>query len=152
MIARPGATSDWGAARLAGRDGPRPDAALVEFGANDADRLDGLSANRSRAAHAAILAALEGVPTVVMRMNPAFGPRGWARLGRGAREDAIAGAAAAAGAGALDLDRRWRARWRAGGRRAEMPDGLHPDPRAAAEVIAPAAAAMLVPGCPEDFP
>ena len=152
MIARNGATSGWGAARMAERDGPPPDAALVEFGVNDADRLDGLSPAESRAAHAAILAALPGVPVVVMRMNPAFGPRGWTRLGRGAREDAIAGGARAAGAGTLDLDRRWRLRWREGGWRAEMPDGLHPNPRAAAAVIAPAAAAILVPGCPEEAP
>ena len=157
MIARNGATSGWGAARMAERDGPPPDAALVEFGVNDADRLDGLSPAESRAAHAAILAALPGVPVVVMRMNPAFGARGWTRLGRGAREDAIAAQAAAAGAGTLNLDQRWRLRWqedsrREGGWRAEMSDGLHPDPAAAAEVIAPAAAAMLAPGCPEDTP
>ena len=136
---------------MAGRAGPPPDAALVEFGVNDADRLDGLSAAESLAAHARILAALPGVPVVVMRMNPAFGPRGWTRFGREGREDAIAAWAAGAGAGTLDLAPRWRARWEAaGGWRAEMPDGLHPDPVAAAEVIAPAAAALLVPNCPEE--
>ena len=137
---------------MAERDGPLPDAALIEFVINDADQLDGLSAAESLEAHAAILAALPGVPVVVMRMNPAFGPRGWTRLGRGAREDAIAGSARAAGAGTLDLDRRRRLRWQEGGWRADMPDGLHPDPRAAAAVIAPAAAAILVPGCPEEAP
>ena len=151
VIARAGATSDWGAGTLEARTGPRPDAALVEFGVNDADRRDGLSAAESRDAHARILAALDGVPTAAMRMNPAFGPRGWTRLGRAAREDAIAAQAAAAGAGALDLDWRWRRRWRTRSRRADAPDGLHPDPVAAAEVIAPAAAALLAAACSEDL-
>ena len=153
VIAQPGAASDWGAAQLIGRIGPPPSAALVEFGANDADRLDGLSESESYAAHTRIFAALEGVPTVVMRMSPALGLRGWTRLGREEREDAIAAWAVSAGIGILDLDRRWRARWEATkGWRAEMPDGLHPLPAAAAAVIAPAAAALLVPNCPEDVP
>ena len=154
VIARPGATSRWGADALAARTGPLPDAALVEFGVNDADLLDGLSAAESHAAHRRILAALPGVSVAVMRMNPAFGPRGWVRTGRERRETAIALQAEAAGAGLLDLPPRWRARWRgaAARRRADIPDGLHPDPAAAAEVIAPAAAALLVPGCTADGP
>ena len=106
VLARAGATSSWGADVLNSRVGPHADAALVEFGVNDADWLDGLSKKRSREAHAAIFADLAGTAVVAMRMNPAYGPRGWVRMGRAAREADIAAQAIAAGAVDRTLDSR----------------------------------------------
>ena len=152
VAARPGAGADWGAARAAEVARAAPDAVLIEFSANDSDRVDGIGAAASLAAHGAILDALGGVPAGVMAMAPAHGPRGWARVGRRRLEARLAALAAARGAGALDLVPFWEARWAAADesesrRRRDLPDGLHPRPEVAAGTIPGPILDWIAPDC-----
>ena len=156
VTANPGAGADWGA-RMAPKvvapgDGAPPDLVLIEFAANDSDWRDGIGATASLAAHGAILDALGGVPAGVMAMAPAHGPRGWVRIGRRGLEAEIAALAAGRGAGALDLAPFWHDRWDAADepdaqRRLDLPDGLHPLPRAAAETVVGPILRWIAPDC-----
>ena len=151
VTARPGAGSDWGAARAPEIAGTAPDLVLIEFSANDSDLRDGIGTAASLAAHGAILDALGDVPAGVLAMSPAHGPRGWVRIGRRRLEARIAALAAGRGAGALDLAPVWHARWDAsagpGVRRRDLPDGLHPLPQVAADTITDPVLRWIAPGC-----
>ena len=136
VIARPGANSGWGMGQVERVAAHRPQAVLVEFAINDADLLDGLTIGRAHSAHDVIaseLAALApGARVLLMTMNPAHGPRGWARPRLAAYYGLYPRLARRHDAGLLDLYPRWLERGGEG-----IPDGLHPTDVAARAVILP---------------
>lgn len=154
-IARAGAGSDWAARTLPEVIATRPDVVLMEFTINDADMLDGLSLDRSTTHHRAILSALtEALPDTLvwlMTTSPAHGPRGWVRPRLPRYHAMLRDLAAETGAGLLDLTPIWRkALSDPATRRRILPDGLHPDPEAEADLILPALIAQVIarlPGC-----
>ena len=83
VVARPGATSAWGLAQVGRVAAMDPEVVIVELAVNDADILDGLRLDRSRAVHDTLLAEIAalapGARVLLMTMNHARGPRGWAR-------------------------------------------------------------------------
>lgn len=138
-VARGGATSRWGARQLADVAASKPDLVLVEFSINDADLRRGVSLQESARLHRRILNGLaERAPdagVVLMSMSPAWGSKRLLRP-RLARYYALyPELAAEEAAGFVDLYREWMAYPRAG---AAFPDGVHPMPAAAREVILPA--------------
>ena len=147
VVARPGATSAWGLAQVGRVAAMDPDVVIVEFVINDADLLDGMRLGRSRSAHDALLSELAALApearVLLMTMNHARGPRGWARPRLAAYYAFHPRLAERHGAGLLDLYPRWLARPRgADGLR----DGLHPTDAAAREVVLPPLIARLTKG------
>jgi lysophospholipase L1-like esterase len=114
----------------------------VEFAANDADLLDGVSPARSARQHAGLItglqAALPDTRIVLMTMNPVSGLHRIlrARLGQ---HHALYGALAERHDVALvNLNRRWKESGTGA-----PPDGLHPAPAQTAPIIAPALATVI---------
>jgi len=145
--ARPGATSDWGRDQADWLRRSAPDLLILEFTINDADLRRGVSVARSRANHAALIAALRsvrpGAPVVLLSLNGAYGLRRGLRpfLGRYlALYDAMA---AEDGAWRVDLGPGWQALVARDGVGAVLPDGLHPSAAAADAVNVPGLAAAL---------
>ena len=146
-VARTGAGTTWALGETAAVVAARPGLVLVEFATNDADIADGIGLAASRANHRALLDALAagvpGVPVLLMTMNPVNGPLRQLQRPFLADYDAMLRELAAAhGLGLADLAPRWRAAIAADPSLAP-PDGLHPDPAAAAAVVAPPLAALI---------
>ena len=103
VIARPGATSAWGLGQVGRVAAADPDLVIVEFAVNDADILDGLWLDRSRAAHDTLVSELRALApearVLLMTTNHARGPRGWARPRLAAHYASYVGARAAARGG-----------------------------------------------------
>ena len=147
VIARPGATSAWGLAQVGRVAAADPDVVIVEFAINDADLADGLRLGRSFSAHDTLLSEIAAlVPDarlLLMTMNHARGPRGWARPRLEAYYALYPRLAERHGAGLVDLYPRWLARPRdADG----LGDGLHPTDATAREVMLPSLVAALTRG------
>ena len=155
-VALPGAGSAWAAdpARIAAVAGFHPDLVLVEFAINDADLRDGATRSASdrstRAALAALQAALPDAGIVELTMSPAHRARGVLRPGLAARYDDAVRRGSDRGGGLVDLYRRWIALPR--GARGLDADGLHPDPEIAAQVIVSPLAAYVAASFGQDCP
>lgn len=142
-IARPGATSRWGSEQIGNLLAAAPDIVLVEFATNDADLRDGLSRKASRAAHRAILDAVQAqrpdTSVVFLGMNPAAGLRGLLRPGLSLYTADSARLAAdprtQAKAGFVDLGPAWRGVLRDNAVASILPDGLHPTTESARKII-----------------
>ena len=139
-VTRAGAGIAWAEGQVDAVRAQGPDLVLMEFSANDADLRDGLRLAEARARTGRVLDALEGIPVVLMTMNPAQGLRGVLRPRLGAHHDAYRALAAARDLGLVDLETRWRQRPRAA---RGLADGLHPAPEAARGLIVPALAEYL---------
>ncbi len=144
VIAKAGATSDWGVAQLATLEARKPDLVLIEFAANDADFRDGLSISDSETNLRVIVDRLDGPsgPNIaLMTMSPAQGLRGWLRPSQAAQAKMYRDLATDLDLGLIDLMPRWMALPRS--ERGLGQDGLHPDPDVAASIIVPAVAEWI---------
>lgn len=135
-VAQPGATSSWGADQVDRVLETEPDVVLVELAINDADVRNRVSVPGSLEQHERTLAGLGAgarAPVVVLlTMNPATGPRAWARPFLSRYYAGYVGLAERYDTGLVDLYARWCA-VPADGR--DLPDGLHPTDSAASSVI-----------------
>lgn len=142
VIAGVGQTSAWGVTQIDRLIAAAPDLVVMEFVVNDVDLRDGLSRQASREAHRSILEALAihrpDARVLVLAMNPTHGVRGAMRW-RTARylHDIYVLQAEAPLHGFHDLRDAWHQMIveTPGGRDMLIPDGLHPEPEAAAIVI-----------------
>lgn len=148
-VSAPGRGSDWG---LRAAEGVVADVATIEFAINDADILDGQSLSATTVQHRRLIARLRanqpGVAIALLTTNPSFGPRGWVRPRLSAYYAAYHGLAEALELGLIDLHALWQAALTPANRRRLIPDGLHPDPKAEAEIIAPGLRAVFGGLCP----
>lgn len=139
-VALAGSTSDWALGRIDRVTEEKPDVILVEFYANDAAVNRWMSVSASRKNVAAILDGLKaGAPSakiVVMAMNPFSGLRGWMRPFLSSYIEAHREEAERRGMDFIDFGPAWNA-LPAADRDAAIPDGLHPRPEQAAEVMTP---------------
>lgn len=152
-VARPGATSRWGAEQLDRVAGERPDLVLVEFSANDAALRRLVTPRESRSNLRRILlglrARLAHARLIVMAMNPASGLRGLVRPLLDRYADAHLREASGLGFETLDTRPIWSA-MTAAERAAAIPDGLHPLPSAAASVMVPALGSLVAQSAGKD--
>ena len=140
VVARGGATSRWGAEQLPQLLGPAPDLVLIEFTANDADLRRGLLPGESAALHREMLAQIGAANpearVLLLSMNPISGLR---RVARPALQTYLRGYHALAKAdprhGFVDLRPDWQAYLARHPEGPAIPDGLHPVPATAAEVM-----------------
>ncbi|TDL86414.1 SGNH/GDSL hydrolase family protein [Meridianimarinicoccus aquatilis] len=143
-VAGVGQGSQWGLAQVSQVVALRPDIVLIEFTANDADLLDGVSVARSRAQHAQILAELRrDLPEarlVLMTMNPVSGWQRVKRLRLGAYHAMYRKLARDADVGLADLTPRWNV---APQDLRHAPDGLHPTGAATQVVVTPALTGLI---------
>lgn len=148
-VARSGASSSWGLKAVDEVAAKGPDVVLVEFATNDAALNRLLTRQASRTNLRAILARLSGLEPkpriIVMAMNPVFGLRGLLRPFLSCYIEAHRELAAEFGAEFIDHGPAWRALGRQALRGA-IPDGIHPEPAAAASVIVPALLGLLSEG------
>ncbi|MGF1501336.1 MAG: SGNH/GDSL hydrolase family protein [Paracoccaceae bacterium] len=154
-VARPGAGSDWGLARMAEAlgagtpDGP-PDALVVHFAGNDASLWHGMSLAESARIHAEIIARARaaGVPVYLATMSPAWGRESAERPGHRSYVALYrAFAAEARGAdrvGLIDTYPAWQALETAT-RQSLVPDDLHPNGEGMHRITVPAFVAALRP-------
>ena len=146
-VAGPGQGTAWALTQTDRVIAARPDLVLIEFAINDADLRDGIGLAAARANHARILdrlaAGLPGAQFVLLTMNPVSGPLQALQRHRLPRYYALVrDLAAERDLPLADLAPRWRAAIAADPALAP-PDGLHPDPAAAAAVVAPPLAALI---------
>ncbi|PZU83656.1 MAG: acyl-CoA thioesterase [Shinella sp.] len=139
-VALAGSTTDWALGQIDRVTGEKPDIVLVEFYANDAAVNRWMSVSASRSNISAILDGLHaGAPQariVVMAMNPISGLRGWMRPFLSSYIDAHREEAESRGMGFVDFRPAWNALSDTDRDRA-IPDGLHPRPEKAGEVMTP---------------
>jgi lysophospholipase L1-like esterase len=144
-VAAPGVNSDWALANLGEVAAARPHLVVAEFAVNDADLADGLWPGRSRFNHRLLvrkLNELDDPPAILLVATaPVSGLAQWLKRPLlPLYQAAYADIAAAEGAGFLNATARWKA---LNGHAQYLPDGLHPDPAAEAELIAPALASQI---------
>ncbi|QIE57049.1 hypothetical protein G5B40_17350 [Pikeienuella piscinae] len=144
VIVKPGASSDWGRTQMDGLFDS--DAIIVDFAVNDASLWRGVTLERSRENHLALIDAAEanGVAIFLATMNPAFALKAAVRPGRPVYHDLYRELADETGAGLIDDAPRWAARddaWL----RAAIPDDLHPTNAAMTEITLPSFARTLTP-------
>lgn len=147
VIAQPGANVTWGRTQAEAVIATDPTLVLLEFAINDADLTDGVwRAVADRETRALLAEIARGAPQaaiVEMTMSPVSGLRGLIRWRLAAHYDAViaraadspelgSGSGRVSGRGVIDLYARWLALPRAD---RGLADGLHPDPRVAANVI-----------------
>lgn len=139
VVAEPGADVRWGLEAASRFGEPAPDIVLIEFSANDADLLDGLFPSSALGQTGRLIDVLrQKMPEariVLMTMNPVTGLR--RHLQRPFLELHDAGyrrLSVERGVGLVDLAPRWAARPDLA---AALPDGLHPDPGTATELMLP---------------
>lgn len=143
-IAKGGKNSDWAVEMLPQVVAEKPAVVLIEFAINDASLLHGVAGDRSRANTLAIvetLAATGPIP-ILMTMNPARGLNSLSRPWLADYYQLYRDIAVEDGVTLIDLMPLWDAR---GDLDAVIPDGVHPAPETAREVIAPAVAEALRP-------
>lgn len=135
-VAQAGATSTWGADQTARVLATDPDVVLVELAVNDADVRHGLTISASARCHERVLRDLRSArpetTVVLLTMNPASGPRAWARPFLSRYYAAYVALAQRHDTGLVDLYARWTALPEV---RRELGDGLHPSDDAASRVI-----------------
>ena len=146
-VAESGRGTGWALEQTGRVAAARPDLVLVEFAINDADLLGGEGLAASRANHERLLdalaAGLPGVPVLLMTMNPVAGPvRQLQRPFLADYDTMLRDLAAERGLALADLAPRWQAAI-AADPALRPPDGLHPDPAAAAAVAAAPLAALI---------
>jgi acyl-CoA thioesterase-1 len=143
---RSGATSEWGVTAVTDVIRAQPDVVLVEFSANDAGWLKGISFRRSQENTTEIVRAIKEARPVtkvfLMTMNPVFGPRSWIRPNIDAYYDMYKSLADALGVGYIDNRRAWN-RLSNDELRAGIPDGAHPVPELAARLLVPTLARAI---------
>ncbi len=136
-MGRAGAASNTGVALVTNGVSAEMDIAIIEYAMNDADLLDGLSRAESRDNHRRMIAVLRrdnpGIAIILMTTNPVRGLQRLKRPGLATRYRDYAALARETGTGLFDGAGRWNV---AGTRGAAIPDGVHPDPRAEADLFA----------------
>lgn len=146
-VAVPGKGSAWALSMLDRVRDIRPDLVIVEFAINDADLMGGVSLNRSRLQHDALLSGLRDLlpaqaGILLMTTNPVTGVvRRLQRPALGSYYRQYRDLAAEHGTGLADLWPRWQAALR---HARLLPDGLHPGDAAASRMIVPVLEAMIV--------
>lgn len=145
-VAKSGATSDWAAANVGAVVAAHPDVVLVEFYANDAALNRFTSVARSRANMEGVLdtlrSSLPRARIVLMGMNPMHGLRGTIRPFIESYAEAHRTLALSKALSFVDFRPIWRRRGDAWLSQA-IPDGTHPTPAAAAEIMVPTLVAEL---------
>lgn len=135
-VVQPGATSTWGTDQIERVVATRPDIVLVELAVNDADLRHRLTVAASITRHESILSGLRTrrpeATIVLLTMNPASGPRAWARPFLSRYYAEYVELAQHHEAGLVDLYPRWNA---LGTDERELGDGLHPSDAAATRVV-----------------
>lgn len=150
----PGAGSREGLAEIQAASLAETDIAIVEYGMNDADLLDGISRGESRDNHRRIIAALRakapGIAIVLMATNPVSGLQQVKRPRLAAYYRDYAVLAEESDVSFFDGPARWAS---SGFGREALPDGLHPAPSAEADLYQDGMFAILTrimePACPE---
>lgn len=147
-LARPGATSRWGEGALLARlaSGPSPDLVLIEFSINDSvfARLVSLAESRRRITTMVEAVQAKGAVPLLVTMTPAHGFERIERPFLPAYRALYGEIASATGAGLIDSLAAWEAL--PAGELAELvPDGVHPTPRAMADLLVPTLFARLSP-------
>jgi len=148
--ARCGATSAWGLRHIERRVlRHRPDAVLIEFAINDADRRHGITVMDARrnldAMVERIRRARPACTLFLLTMNPSTGRHADARPHLAGYYDVYREAAADNALPLVDLEPAWRHILEAERERfrALVPDGLHPNAAGCREIIVPAVMAAL---------
>ena len=148
IVARSGVTSEWALTHVEAVAAARPDVVLVEFAHNDAALNRWISLGRSRENMRSVLSNLNALsprPRVVnLGMNPVHGLRGWIRPRLGLFIGEHRRIAVRSGAEFLDLRPSWT-RLGSSGLRQLIPDGVHPVPAAAQDIIVPRLVDLLCP-------
>ncbi len=148
VIAKGGATSNWGLMQIDAVIEARPDVVFLEFMINDADLRRGVSIEESLENHAAmldrILSEQRAATVVLLRLNRAHGARAILRPRLPAYERQLVSLAVADRVELGDLRENWQAELGRLGRSAAIPDGVHPVDSVAAAVNAPGVAALFV--------
>ncbi len=143
-IAKSGMNSDWAVEMLPQVVAETPAIVLIEFAVNDASLLHGVPGERSRANTETIIDMLvsAGTRPILMTTNPAHGARFLSRPWLADYYQLYRDIAVERGVTLIDLAPLWEAR---GTLDVAIPDGVHPAPDAARELIAPAVAEALRP-------
>ena len=144
-VTQPGASSTWGVSQVGSVLVAQPDVVLIEFAVNDADARHHMTVQGSVARHEQMLAGLQagGHPPVIvlLTMNPASGPRAWARPFLSRYYAEYVGLAERHDTGLVDLYPRWLA---LPDDRRDLLDGLHPsDAAASREIVGPVTDALV---------
>jgi acyl-CoA thioesterase I len=145
-IARGGATTEWAVGQIDRVVALAPNIVLIEMYANDAAIHNFIMPSTSRANFATILDTLKReLPTVrivMLKMNPIFGVRSWIRPFSDLYTSGHADEVAKRHLEFLDLTDAWKS---AGisDLAAAMPDGLHPNPAIASDIITPVLSTYL---------
>ena len=139
-VALAGSTTEWGLTQLDRVAAARPDIVLIEFYANDAALNRWISVAGSKATVSALLdglrARLPQARLVFMGMNPMFGMRGMIRPFLASYVEAHREVALEKGLEFIDHGPNW-AKLDEEQLSQDIPDGLHPTPEKAAEIMVP---------------
>lgn len=146
VVAAAGENSDWGVTQTAAVAALHPDIVMIEFAINDARLWGGVGREQARANLATMIAAIRAgnpqVRIILPSMNPASGMRGWMRPFLADYYADVKAEAEAQHGQYVDLYSRWLElppQVLAAG----MPDGVHPEPDLAAQIIVPALVSTL---------
>ncbi|MBL8655096.1 MAG: SGNH/GDSL hydrolase family protein [Alphaproteobacteria bacterium] len=146
IVAGSGETSAWGRQQTDRVANLHPDVVLVEFAVNDGTLQRFMTVRASVENMTAIVTSLRArnpaVRIIFMRMNPASGIRGWIRIRRGAYEAAHRELASRVNVEYVDFSDRWSSLTPIDLKRV-IADGIHPDPAAAARLMAPTLANLI---------
>lgn len=147
-VARAGATSDWALKNLASVVAEKPDVVVIEFYINDAALNRAMLPSTSSENISKILKTLRSdlpnARVIVIVAHPPWGVSNWARPFLQSYISAHLDAAAALDLEVIDFSAKWAAFPR---RSLEqlIPDGLHADPSAEAELMVPVLANAIAP-------
>ena len=140
-LTKGGETSQWGVDNIATLARDAPDIVLLEFTINDADIRRGVSLSQSLQNHRALIDALQQanpeVRIFLLRLNRAYGGRAMIRPRLAAYERQLTRLISET---VTIVDT--RPLWAKAGREA-LPDGIHPDPATALEIMKPVLTAAL---------
>lgn len=146
IVAKVGETTRWALTQLDAVEKAKPDIVLVEFAGNDASLHRGFSLSESASNMEKVLKRLQALDPaprlVVMGMNPGHGPRYWIRSWLPQYVAAHRDVAVRLGVEFVDHRPNWEALPPDVLKRA-IPDGIHPDPAVAAQIIVPTLVRLL---------
>lgn len=146
IVARSGASSEWGLTALDEVVRAQPDIVLIEFAINDGALQNLVTVGRSRANLAQMITRLQELkpaPRIaVMAMNPAWGMRGLVRPFLKSYLDAHRKVAESMNVGFLDHGPAWRSLTTEAFHEA-VPDGVHPRAEVTSRLINPAIASWI---------
>ncbi|MBB3464859.1 SGNH/GDSL hydrolase family protein [Rhizobium sp. BK377] len=150
IVAKSGATTEWGLSSVESVVAERPDIVLVEFYANDAALNRWMSVSRSRQNFSTIVDRLKaGLPRAriyMMVMNPMSGLRGAIRPFLGSYISAHRSVAAERDVAVIDHTNGW-SMLSAENLSKAIPDGAHPVASIAAKVMVPTIVEALAGAC-----